>query len=287
MKFLISLNFKTGFRTAPIAESDSTDEVISSDTLHGAMVYWAYRLFPEKAKDFALNLKVSNMFFKQDNEYLIPKPYIIDTMDFDNPKPIKKSKYVKLSFLKEIIKKGKVENSDVVGFVKSESILTKQLVTRNALDRITNSSLMYSMEVVRINSNYTPVILVDLTKEFETELVTILKVLGDSGIGADNTYGFGIFIPEFQKVPPEFENETGNYYITLGYYVPNEDEYGKLNEGFYKLKRKAGVKKDKMVRKYEINFVDAGSVFTFKPQGRGVIEGSDFFIQTTPICLVL
>ncbi len=287
MKFLIALNFKSGFRTAPIAESDNTDETIPSDMLHGAMVYWAYRLFPEKAKDFAFNLKVSGMFFKQGNEYLIPKPYIIDTMDFDNPKPIKKSKYVKLSFIKEFLGKGKMGSLDENNFIKSEKILTKQLITRNALDRITNNSLLYSMEVVRINNGYTPVILVDLSKEFETELVTILKVLGDSGIGADNTYGFGIFIPEFQKVPPEFENETGNYYITLGYYVPNEDEYGKLNEGFYKLKRKAGVKKDKMVRKYEINFVDVGSVFTFKPQGRGVIEGSDFFIQTTPICLAL
>lgn len=289
MRYLVALNFKTGFRTSPPSESDMTEDTISSDTFYGAIVYWAFKIFPEKATGIANNLKISSMFFKSSKEYFVPKPLIIDTLDTNEPKKVKKASYVSLNQLKKLVGKNEIIIDDSAKnlFLRKSDILEKQLITRNALDRITNASMLYAIEIVRVKPDYKPVFLFDISEEYENEIKAIIKILGDSGLGADSTYGFGIFNPEFLEVPDVFKKDDGDWYITLGYYLPSQEEYEKLNDGYYRFKKKSGVKKDKMERKFEINFIEEGSTFPFKPMGRGIIKGKDFFVQTSPVYLAI
>jgi len=276
------MEFKTGYRTSPPNESDQSEDLISSDTIYGAVVYWFYKLFPNIADDVALNLKVSSLMFRDKNEYYIPKPLIVDTFELENVKKIKKATHVKLSAVENILKNKKIDERDVANV---NEFIVKHLMTRNALDRITNFSMPYFIEVVRVKPGVKPFIVVDLDSKYEKQLISAFRMLGDSGIGSDNTYGFGIFTPNFSDIPEKLKSEDGVLHVLLSEYLPSESEFGKVLNGYYRLKRKSGIKKERMERKHEISYIVEGSVFHFKPQGRGALKLRDFWIQTTPLCL--
>lgn len=284
VKKLALLDFKGGFRVGRGDESDSTLPVIHSDTFYGAIVYWAFKLYGEQAKTFALNLKTSSMIFKYEDDYVVPKPLIFDTLQVDDPKILKKSSYVLLSKLS--LKK------------PQESVLKTNptiivSIPRNALDRNTNKSSLYFIEAVFIKEDFTPCVILEFPDEYYEMLVNCLKILGESGIGGDSTYGYGLF--DFELIdPPELFKRSGKYFLTLSLCIPKEEEIEKIeeeikkekpNEAYYKIIRKSGFCKDSAKPKVVLNYLAEGSTFSFPISGRGVIKVENYFIQTSPIVI--
>lgn len=275
VKKLVLLDFKGGFRVGRGDESDSTLSTIHSDTIYGAIVYWAFKLFGDDAEPFAKNLKCSSLIFQHNGDYVVPKPLIYDSQKLKNPKGVKSASYVYLSKLTLV---------DPEKSVLTEQPTAVTSLPRNALDRNTNNSMFYFIEATYIKPGFTPCIVLEFEDKYEKMLISSLKALGDSGIGGDNTYGFGIFDFKITDLPKQF-NQQGKYYTTLSLCIPEEKEIEKLNTGYYKIIRKRGFKKDMAKAKVDLNYLAEGSTFTFPIQGRGVVKIEDYFIQTSPIVI--
>ncbi|WP_101512872.1 type III-A CRISPR-associated RAMP protein Csm4 [Thermotoga sp. SG1] len=282
------MNFRGGFRVGRGDESDSTLPTIHSDTIYGAIVYHAFK-HSDKAEDFAKNLKVSSLIFlkKSDKKerLLVPKPLsynVLDPEDEDSKKgdfkKLKKANYVFLDSLKDYTSIEKAMES-----VCEESPVEVSRIPRNTLDRVTNSSNLYFVEVAFVKESFTPVVLAEFPDEYEELFKASVRSLGDSGLGGDSTYGYGLFDADFEEAP--FLSEEGKYYLSLSLFIPSVEERRRLNEGFYKVVRRRGVKKDVMKVKKELHYIQEGSVFPFKPVGRGVLKIEDYFVQTSPLCV--
>lgn len=275
MKKLVLLDFKGGFRVGKGDGSDSTFSTIHSDTIYGAIIYWAFRLFGEDAQPFAESLRCSSLIFQHNNDYAVPKPMIYDSMHSKDPKSIKSSSYAYLSKLSLV---------DPEKSVLTEQPTTVVSVPRNALDRNTSNSMLYFIEATYINPGFKPCIVLEFEDKYEKMLISSLKALGDNGIGGDNTYGFGLFDFEITDLPEQF-NQRGKYYMTLSLCVPRKDEIEKLNTGYYRVIRKGGFRKDVAKAKVDLNYLAEGSTFTFPIQGCGVVKIEDYFIQTSPVVI--
>ncbi|MEN3008993.1 type III-A CRISPR-associated RAMP protein Csm4 [Pseudothermotoga sp.] len=273
MKKLILIEFEGGFRIGRGDESDSTLPTIHSDTIHGALVYWAFKLNPEEAENFAKSLKCSSLIFQHMNDFLIPKPLILDSLSLENPKRLKNANYVYLSKLS-------LKNPEESALMDQPVIVTN--IPRNALDRNTNKSMFYFVEVAHVKPDYVPCIILEFADTYERLVVECLRILADSGIGGDSTYGFGLFNFEIADLPELFER-SGKYHCTLSLSIPNVDEIEKLNEGYYRILRKRGFKKDVVQVKADLNYLSEGSTFPFPIKGRGLAKIEDYFIQTSPI----
>lgn len=259
-------------------ESASSLPTIHSDTIYGAVVYWAFKLFGQDAEAFALNFKTSSLLFKHEGDYLIPKPLLFNTLDLkEGAKAMKQSSYVYLS---------KLSAEDPLRCVLRESPTLTTKISRNSLDRNTNASFLYFMEVTFVNRGFEPFIVVEFPDEYERMLEASLKALGDHGIGGNATYGLGQFDVELFDLPSEFERD-GKYFVTLSLSVPDESEISRLNEGYYTIVQRRGYRKDVAEPKMEVNYLSEGSTFPFPVRGRGVLKIKDYFVQTSPIVIGL
>ncbi|MEJ5230200.1 MAG: type III-A CRISPR-associated RAMP protein Csm4 [Pseudothermotoga sp.] len=277
MKKLVLLDFKGGFRVGRGDESDSTLPTIHSDTIYGAIVYWAFKLYQQEAEAFARSLKTSSLFFKHLDNYAIPKPLIFDTLEVKDPKSLKKADYVFLSKLS-------LKEPEQSVLEKQPTQLAK--IARNALDRNTNAASLYFVEAVYIRPDFTPCIIVECEDKYESMLVSCLKALGDSGIGGDSTYGFGLFDFQIIDLPNEFRRK-GSLYTSLSLCIPNIDEIPRLNEGYYKIITKRGYHKDYPMAKVDLHYLVEGSTFPFEIQGRGAVKIEDYFVQTSPVTIAI
>jgi len=282
VRLLVKMSFRSGFRVGRGNETDSTLPTIHSDTIYGAVVYHAFK-WSEKAEDFARKLKVSSLLFVRGDRLLVPKPFLYNTYsleedDEESPKELKKASYV---FLDKLANYQSIKKAS--GAVCKENPVEIVRIPRNSLDRITSSSNLYFVEVAFVKEGFTPAFLAEFPDEYEDLFKTAVKSLGDSGIGADSTYGYGLFNAEFENAP-DFPEE-GEYYLTLSLFVPSTEERAKINEGYYRIIKRRGVKHDEMKVKKELFYVQEGSVFPFKPEGRGVLKIEDYFVQTSPLCV--
>lgn len=274
MKKLVLLEFRDGFRLGKGDESDSALPTIYSDTIHGALVYWAFKLDPEEAEHFARNLKCSSLIFQYSGDYLVPKPLVFDL--FSSHKDWKKIKNAGYVYLSKLSLKKPEE------VVHTEQPLSISSVPRNALDRNTNKSILYFVEVVRVKPGYVPCVVLEFADVHERLLKECLNILSDSGIGGDSTYGFGLFDFQITDLPELFER-GGRYHFTLSLCIPNEKEIEKLNYGYYRIVRRRGFKKDVVQVKADLNYLVEGSIFPFPIRGRGLVKIEDYFVQTSPI----
>lgn len=274
MRLLVRMKFKSGFRVGRGNESDASLPTIHSDTIYGAIVYHAFLWASvNEAEDFAKNLKVSSLLFERDNDLLVPKP-----MSFNVKAKEKKVKKASYAFLKKILDGRPKEEA-----VCEEEPVEVASVPRNSLDRLTNSSNLYFVEISFAKEGFTPVVIAEFPDQYEDLFKTSVKSLGDSGIGADNTYGYGVFEAEFDKAP-SLPTEGKNY-LCLSLFLPSPEEVQRLNEGYYKVIKRRGMKRDQMKVKKELFYIQEGSVFPFLPKGRGVLKIDDYFVQTSPICV--
>uniref|UniRef100_A0A7C4VT25 CRISPR system Cms protein Csm4 n=1 Tax=Fervidobacterium thailandense TaxID=1008305 RepID=A0A7C4VT25_9BACT len=77
----------------------------------------------------------------------------------------------------------------------------------------------------------------DLCSEFEECVKTVIRVLGDEGIGGERTYGYGQFIPEFIE---DNQPYMGSSFVLLSVFKPAENEVESLETKRYKIIKRGG-----------------------------------------------
>lgn len=101
--------------------------------------------------------------------------------------------------------------------------------TRVVLDRVSSAATPFHFITVNYTSSTRLFFLAEIEKEYETQFETVLRFLGDEGIGGDKTLGMGRF--EVQAIEdyelPKVQNP--NAYMCLGLYNPTTDEQKAIN----------------------------------------------------------
>lgn len=290
MKKLVFLKFKSPFRNGGLNESNETLGTIHSDTIFSAVSYCAFRLFEDKAKDFVKTFRVSSLMFAfRENEkydYLVFKPLSFNILKIEKDfKKAKKLNYIPVSRINDIIKDPEILTDE--SFQKHNNPVEIQRIASNSLDRITNNSNLYFLESVFVKPDYIPYIVADYDSEYENIFISSIKLLGDSGLGADSTRGFGLFEPEFHDVPDYFKAE-GRFNLLLSLYYPSKEEITKISDNcIYKVIKRRGHKKDTVETKPTINYLSEGSVLDFKPAIREnmFLDSIGVYLQTSPLVM--
>ncbi|WP_084758799.1 type III-A CRISPR-associated RAMP protein Csm4 [Thermosipho affectus] len=272
MKLIVELIIKTPLRVGVGNETDDTLNTVRSTTIYSAIIYNAFRLFGDDAHKLAKSLKVSSLLFKFGEEYLIPKPFLFNTYPPEKlelePKKLKKAQYVFASKLSNNFKES-------IFFEDSPVKIDNRLVV--SLDRVRNTSSLYNIELIYFKDKFTPYFIAEFPDDLENHLKASVRLLGDSGLGADATRGFGLFEPKF-KVPPDIFHKNGTTTLLLGLARPNEDEIRKLNNGYYKLVKLRGHRHIVPKLKNELYYLSEGSTFDFNFVGEPNKLQNDYYI---------
>ena len=207
----IKLYFETPIRSGVAGLGlESSDSVIHSDTLFGAIVN-ALSKMNEDVEEFIEMFKnkevsISSCFPFNEDTYFLPNihlPY--------PPQHIRKKRFLTKSEFEKLIS-GEIpgETSENLDFME------KLEIPKVALDRITSNSSIYYLSCVKFKNNAG---LYFLVRGNDKMIRIALKYLEDEGIGGKKTWGLGKF---------EFESEDfrlrdrGDNYVTLSLTLPTD-----------------------------------------------------------------
>ena len=231
----------------------TTSEFLHSDTLWSALVNaWAL-CCPETVEDFISEcetgkFKLSSAFycveFKGNNIYFLPKPVSLNLFQFDEPKKLKKVKFISKGVWengllpKDWFDSGKctlLQNESIIA-LKSEidtpvKLFSVETSPKTHARDITNreSSFYYETNLyLSHNDNYkTDWYFLpenDLSANLQTDLQKAMQTLVNLGIGGERTTGCGS-LSGFQETELNFNPvEISNYRASVSLIAPNENE---------------------------------------------------------------
>lgn len=285
---------------------EHTLHYIPSDTLFSAFCN-VYRLvfgnarLEELLKVFQKNppFLFSSVFPAAWDMPLFPVPKHVDFQRYvDEPdKRLKRVEYVSADIFRKILNDEDVtiRQEDIVqdgkvilpGFsdVSSERydrVWEEREMPRVRLDRMTSvSEIYYFGEVIFHGGLHFLIQMRDDT--YLNELETVLRVLGDEGIGGDRTYGKGLFtIKGFDTITFDGSDDA-EWYVTLSLTNPCREEINGLT-GFFGFSDRGGwvcSQDERNRRRNVVKMFSEGSVFNKKIVGRlvNVGEGKHSFFR--------
>ncbi len=152
---------------------------------------------------------------------------------------------------------------------KKEFIFRKQEIPRIAVDRWKQSTEIFYFSRVHFAVDAGLFFLVRFDDDaIKRKFETVLRLLGDEGLGGDKNAGHGQFEPEewegFELKTPE----NGDYFITLSLYHPKKEEFGRdvrMNSSYGIVSRQGRLHPRGlgMLRRKEVNMLIAGSVIQY------------------------
>lgn len=240
---------------------ERTDDILHSDTLFSAIICKWQLFYDDNIENFINNppFILSSAFpFKGDN-YFFPRPMIkIGNEQFKYDKKLKKIKFVSKNIFEKLINAEQIEFSEEYVFPdglfwtdykvddlldEEKIIYQKRETPRIVIDRETNYSEIFYFNEIIFSENCGLFFLVKFIDEkIKDKFETILRLLGDEGIGGDKSSGKGCFkvnvVENFSiKIPTVSE-----YFITLSLFYPAEDEIqnGLLQNSTYELITRTG-----------------------------------------------
>ncbi len=240
---------------------ENVSEWLSSDTLFSALVNAIYTTkvaysateFVEKFKDDPPFL-ISSLFLYYKDSFYLPRPLSDDKIapDLKNTmgKELKKIKWLNTDgFLKWI--KGDLTVDDIKAINLDQEKYKRAFIIerrpRVTLDRATQNSNIYHTGYVYFKEKaglYGVVAFKDITAK-ET-FQTLLRILGEIGLGGEKTYGCGMFKVELLhevsgNFKSLFEGDLDRYTL-LSLYHPSENEKAEITDNLlaYDLTRKKG-----------------------------------------------
>ncbi len=256
---------------------EKTDTIIHSDTLTSAICSLWNNFYDDNVSSFFVEPKfiLSSAYHYFENTLFFPKPYF-SFFEKDNDitgKIVKNIEYLSESIFKEVITGLKInflktklsENGKYYGD-KIGAIFERHTDERTPVNRITNESSIFTIEEMFFNQKagfYFIAEFIDM--EIKDKFETVLRLLGDTGIGADRSYGKGIFeIKEIRKISfPDIANSK--HFLTLSLYHPQADEIPTILEDsrYNIVKRQGWIAKRGIdnYRKKSVNFFSEGSIF--------------------------
>jgi len=253
LKFHSQVHFgETGIYLENIQES------ISSDSLFSALINVVALYYGKKEADEWLNLfsenppfLISSLFIYNEDKYFFPKPledsFISKEIKKDLGKVLKKLKLIEsndfLKWQKKTVTLEDIKNMDKLS--KSSTPYEKEIRPRVTIDRITQQSSIYFCGILKFKENaglWGFVVFKDTT--FIDKFRILINLLGQTGIGGEKTYGYGMFdVIEFKPVDgilKDIVNTKSEYYTLLSLYHPSEKDNVKEKLISYNLVRKKG-----------------------------------------------
>ena len=278
-KNLTPLHVGTGKENYDFSASE-----LHSDTLSAAIA--AIRAQQGKSndvKEFLQSFVISSAFPFVGNSLFLPKPQgkldvlVSDMDEYPSRNKLKKIRYIESSMWNQLAAGNNVvvkanqlqkefllaENSEFVQPFKT------QVNQRVSIPRDDNQTAdPFFFEWKYFSSNAGLYCLLDASEEVKKEIVSILEVLGEVGLGTDRTVGGGKFEVETNRVTLN-DLPQANAQMLLSLYIPTEDELSQLNlpNSRYDLVLRggymAGSEQDtfRHLRKKSIYMFNVGSVF--------------------------
>ena len=271
---------------------ENVSERVGSDTLFSALVNAHKEVYGIKeTTEFVENYSkkpqfiISSLFVYLENKIFLPRPLI--DLRIDNEikrnygKDLKKIKWLDLkgfeNWLKSNLNDEEIERMKSLQIEYSEAYTT-EIRPRVTLDRTTSQSNIYHSGLVYFKKNtglYGFVAFTDT--KFIKNFQTMLRILGQFGLGGEKTYGCGMFeIEMFERVSENLRKiffRQSDIHIILSLYHPDNEEISSLkgNAIAYDIVRKRGwITTGRYALPYKrksVGFFVEGSVFRNKPSG--------------------
>ncbi|MGB9665689.1 MAG: type III-A CRISPR-associated RAMP protein Csm4, partial [Ignavibacteria bacterium] len=277
-----------------------------SDTLFSAIVSASKKFYGnEIAEKFlqpgAVILSSAFPFYK--NELFFPKPlhfFPENLKEYEMIKTFKKAKFVSKDLLVKILNGETIEeeyyskdyildscwriNKNVKNEDEEDKIFKVQEVPHIVMDRITNQTQIYYKSEVYFNKNAGLYFLAEIKDELLKTFETVLRFLGDEGIGADRTIGKGFFDVEEIKNFSITNSGVSDYYFLLSLYSPTKEEFDKIDsrKSFYDFIIRGGWISNNTLNRKNLRMFIEGSVLKLsdkqKPTGciHKVLEVKDY-----------
>ena len=281
LKFLSSFHLDSGN-----AVDGPSETYIRSDTLFSAIISSARKFYGnDVAVEFLkpCSLIISSAFPFYKDELFFPKPLNFKppkNLPYDLNKKFKKVKFISkdilvtllsgntppdILFNKDYLLDGcwrTVENDKN----NPDMIFKTQEIPHVIMDRITNQTQIFYKTEVYFNTNAGLFFIAEIKNELLNKFETILRFLGDEGIGADRTIGKGLFqVEEIQNLNLNLSGETNLYYL-ISLYSPSREEFENINplDSYYDFVIRGGwISNNTLTRKNLRMFVE-GSILKVK-----------------------
>ena len=246
LKFLSPLHLSTG-----IEDYSSLESHLHSDTIASAIFVSGLQLGlgAEACKKLLDETRFSSAFPWFENVYFMPRPFKEVRFEFKKEevnedrqaKTQKKINFISKDLFEKVISEEKSEIKEL----KKNNILQKSMLSKDTAflnesfvwkeelqQRVTipkyseneQDAKPYQILKMHFSDKGGLYILVDSSEENHKTLNSLLKLLGDNGIGSDRTVGNGQFevvsVENFQLQLPE----KANSWISLGLYIPLRNE---------------------------------------------------------------
>ena len=252
LKFHSSFHIDSGS-----AVDGSSETFIRSDTLFSALVSAARKFYGDEVALKLLEPKaviLSSAFPFYKNELFLPKPlhfFPKDLKEYEMIKVFKKVKFISMDLLLKILKNEKINeeyfNRDYIidgcwRMIKNEKdkdqedkIYKEREIPHIVMDRVTNQTQIFYKTEVYFHKNAGLYFIAEVKDELIKKFETVLRFLGDEGIGADRTIGKGLFeVEEVQNFNIDLNQQT-DYYYSLSLYSPTKEEFDQIDpkKSFY------------------------------------------------------
>ena len=280
---------------------DFSSSVLHSDTISSALVsIRASRGKTEDVEQFLSSFTISSAFpFFKDSLYLpLPKGrlnvQIKGKKETEVRKRLKKLQYADLQIWSNIIEGAclEIEEEQISGsFLNSSSqsstgsFLKKQLMERVCVTNNSNDGTVpFFFEWTFFHKEAGLYVIVDASDDVYKELLSLMRELGENGIGSDRSVGGGHFdvSEDFIEISVP---ENANTQLLLSLYIPSKEELVNLNlnSSHYSFLLRGGymagssVSGFQRLRKKSVYMFDEGSVFPTMCNLKGTI------VDLTPI----
>jgi CRISPR-associated protein Csm4 len=279
------LKFHSSFHLAYGNAVDGPSEnFIRSDTLFSAICSAANKFYGDEVvseflKEGQLILSSAFPFYK--DEFFFPKPlnFYPDIKDYEVIKTFKKIKFVSKEHLDKIFNKENYEGTnyfnknEVDKFILNgcwrtkgngrdevifETIENPHIIT----DRLTNSTQIFYKTEVFFSKDSGLFFFAKIKEKLLSKFETVLRFLGDEGIGADRTVGKGLFeVKEVNEILIPKVQESDLYYL-LSLYSPTKDEFENILplESFYDFEIRKGWITNNTLNRKSLRMFAEGSV---------------------------
>lgn len=290
LKFYSSFHIDSG-----TAVDGSSETFIRSDTLFSALVSAARKFYGDEFAQKLLEPKVlilSSAFPFYNDELFLPKPlhfFPKDLKEYEMIKIFKKAKFISKDFLLKILKNEKINeeyfNKDYIldgcwrmnknkkNNDEEDKIYEDREIPHVVMDRITNQTQIFYKTEVYFNKNAGLYFIAEIKDELLQKFETVLRFLGDEGIGADRTTGKGLFeVEEIKNLSLDL-NIGSDYYYSLSLYSPTKEEFAQIEpkKSFYDFTIRGGWISNNTLNRKSLRMFVEGSVLKFsnkqKPYG--------------------
>ncbi len=294
------LKFYSSFHIDSGTVVDGPSETfIHSDTLFSALVSAARKFYGDDVGLKFLqpnSVILSSAFPYYKNELFLPKPlhfYPENLKEYEMIKVFKKAKFLSKDHLQNILSNKEINeeyfNNDYIldgcwRTVKNltsknkkedeeeDKIFRVQEVPHIVMDRITNQTQIFYKSEVYFNKNAGLWFIAEVENDLLQKFETVLRFLGDEGLGADRTTGKGLF--EVEKISDfSLSNNTdADYFYLLSLYSPTKEEFQQIDprKSFYDFTIRGGWVSNNTLNRKNLRMFVEGSVLSIKNKQRPV-----------------